>query len=110
MDVERLRESPVGHVVPISGYDSRFGEQYDYFAFVPNPLPPQLVLDAATYAALPDVFEADFLAVIRGVISGSEHGDRKAGRSENSEAAHIGPIRQDLPVRRGDGCAGVLSV
>jgi hypothetical protein len=29
MDVDKLRSSPIGQLVPISGYDSRFGEQYD---------------------------------------------------------------------------------
>ncbi len=52
MDVDRLRGSPVGQVVPISGYDPRFDETYEYFAFVPDPLPGELALDAATYAAV----------------------------------------------------------
>lgn len=49
MDVDTLRGSPIGQLVPISGYDPRFKEQYDYFAYVPYPLPPALDLDAATY-------------------------------------------------------------
>jgi Fic family protein len=57
MDVERFRGSPVGHVVPISGSDPRFGETYDHWAFVPNPLPTEVALspsarDAVTEAAL----------------------------------------------------------
>lgn len=58
MDVEKLRESPIGRLVPISGYDARFGEHYDYFAYVPEPLPAELDLGAATYAAVIDAAAA----------------------------------------------------
>jgi Fic family protein len=58
MDVDKLRSSPIGQLVPISGYDSRFGEQYDYFAYVPDPLPAQLNLDSPTYAAVIDAAAA----------------------------------------------------
>jgi Fic family protein len=54
MDVDKLRRSPIGQLVPISGYDSRFAEQYNYFAYVPDPLPAELNLDAATYATVID--------------------------------------------------------
>ena len=57
MEVERFRNSPVGAVVPISGTDLRFGENYDHWAFVPHPLPAEIELspaarDAVTEAAL----------------------------------------------------------
>jgi Fic family protein len=58
MDLDKLRDSPVGALVPISGYDSRFDEEYDYFAYVPDPLPAELPLDAATYAAVIDATAA----------------------------------------------------
>jgi len=58
MDVGKLRSSPIGQPVPISGYDSRFGEQYNYFAYVPDPLPAELNLDAATYATVIDAAAA----------------------------------------------------
>jgi Fic family protein len=58
MDVDKLRGSPIGQLVPISGHDSRFGEKYEYFAFVPDPLPAEINLDAATYAAVIDASEA----------------------------------------------------
>lgn len=58
MDVDKLQSSPIGTLVPISGYDPRFGEQYDYVAYVPDPLPPELNLDAATYAAVIDAAAA----------------------------------------------------
>jgi Fic family protein len=52
--VERFRESPVGTLVPISGFDPRFGEQYDHFAFVPLPLPVQVDLSGETWAIVSD--------------------------------------------------------
>lgn len=57
MEVERFRDSPVGSVVPISGTDTRFGETYEHWAFVPHPLPGEVDLsptarDAVTEAAL----------------------------------------------------------
>ncbi len=57
MEVERYRNSPVGIVVPISGTDTRFGETYEHWAFVPHPLPNEVELssaarDAVTEAAL----------------------------------------------------------
>jgi len=58
MDVDKLRSSPLGHLVPISGYDPRFREHYDYFAYVPDPLPAELNLEAATYAAVIDAAAA----------------------------------------------------
>ena len=58
MDVDKLRGSPIGQLVSITGYDSRFGEQYDCLAYVPDPLPAELNLDAATYAAVIDASAA----------------------------------------------------
>lgn len=58
MDLEKLRSSPVGQLVPIAGYDPRFREQYDYVAYLPNPLPAELNLDPATYAAVVDASTA----------------------------------------------------
>ncbi|TRW89238.1 Fic family protein [Mycolicibacterium sp. 018/SC-01/001] len=58
MDVEKLRQSPIGQIVPISGYDPRFREQYDYFAFVPAPLPERIRINDATYAVVIDASAA----------------------------------------------------
>lgn len=52
MDVGKLRHSPVGRPVPISGYDPRFREDYDYYGFVPDPLPESFDLDGSTYGAV----------------------------------------------------------
>jgi Fic family protein len=37
MDLDALRDSPVGQLVPISGTDAIHGD-FDYFAFLPSPL------------------------------------------------------------------------
>ncbi|GAT08568.1 filamentation induced by cAMP protein fic [Mycolicibacterium novocastrense] len=58
MDVEKLRASPIGQLVHISGYDPRFKEDYDCVAFVPDPLPVELQLEAATYNAVVDATAA----------------------------------------------------
>lgn len=58
MDLDKLRNSPIGELVSISGYDPRFSDRYDYFAYAPEPLPKQLNLEAATYAAVIDASTA----------------------------------------------------
>lgn len=37
MDIEALRNSPIGRLVPIGGHDPRLGEAYEYVAYVPDP-------------------------------------------------------------------------
>lgn len=49
MDIDALRSSPLGDLVPISGTDGRTGKHYDYFAYLANPLPKQLELSSATW-------------------------------------------------------------
>lgn len=53
MDLDALRGSPIGQLVPISGHDARRGE-YTYFAYAPNPLPTaeDLQLVPATWNAI----------------------------------------------------------
>jgi Fic family protein len=58
MDVEALRRSPIGQLVPILGHDPRIGEEYEYVAFVPDPLPDSFDLKADTYAAVIDAAAA----------------------------------------------------
>jgi Fic family protein len=48
--VERFRDSPVGTLVPINGYDPRFQESYEHWAFVPGALPDEVTLSARTWA------------------------------------------------------------
>lgn len=54
MDVEALRSSPVGNLVPIRGHDGRFREDYDHWAFVPDPLPALVDLSPATWRLVSD--------------------------------------------------------
>jgi Fic family protein len=49
MDLDRIRNSPVGELVPITGRDARHGD-FAYFAFLPNPLPDDLHLQSRTWA------------------------------------------------------------
>ncbi|HEU5416237.1 MAG TPA: Fic family protein [Streptosporangiaceae bacterium] len=51
MDVERLRHSPIGQLVPIQGRDARYGD-FAYFAYLPDRLPDDLVLESVTWAAV----------------------------------------------------------
>lgn len=57
MDLEALRASPVGQLVPISGQDERL-QEYDYFAFVPDPLPDTVQLDGPTWNKVAEASEA----------------------------------------------------
>ncbi len=54
MDETALRSSSVGAIVPISGHDGRFGEDYEHWAFVPNPLPALVDLSPATWRLVSD--------------------------------------------------------
>jgi Fic family protein len=47
--VELYKDSPVGQLVPIHGYDPRAGRNYDHVAFVPDPLPDAVDLSPATW-------------------------------------------------------------
>jgi Fic family protein len=49
---ELLRRSPVGHVIPISGHDARFGEDYEAEAFIPDDLPERVDLPASAWMAV----------------------------------------------------------
>lgn len=50
MNVDVLRESPIGQVVPISGFDQRTGERYEHWAYVPDPLPDTVSLATPTWS------------------------------------------------------------
>jgi Fic family protein len=49
VDVEALRDSPIGELIAISGTDGATGREYDHFAFLPAPLPPSIELSSATW-------------------------------------------------------------
>jgi Fic family protein len=53
MDVDRLQRSPIGQLVPIHGRDARHGD-FAYFAYMPDPLPGDLVLESMTWTAVAD--------------------------------------------------------
>jgi Fic family protein len=48
MVFESLSQSPVGKLVEINGHDRRFDRSYRHWAFIPDPLPTELVLSAQT--------------------------------------------------------------
>src|SRR6478672_94360 len=50
--MQSLASSPIGEVVPISGHDARFGEDYEVEAFVPHDLPDRIELPGATWMAV----------------------------------------------------------
>ena len=50
MLVERFEKSPVGVLVPISGFDPRFRQPFEHWAFVPHPLPEDVSLSPRTWA------------------------------------------------------------
>jgi Fic family protein len=50
MDVELIRTSPIGDVVPISGFDQRTGENYEHWAYVPESLPETVELSTPTWS------------------------------------------------------------
>jgi Fic family protein len=54
MDIGRLERSPIGRLVPISGYDARFGEDYEHWAYAANPLPSTVELSQETWAEIAD--------------------------------------------------------
>lgn len=49
MDIEEFANSPVGTLVPLKGHDGRLQQDYDYWAFLPHPLPYELVLSNETH-------------------------------------------------------------
>jgi Fic family protein len=50
MDFDRIRDSPIGDVVPISGFDERTGEGYEHWAYIPDPLPGTIELTTPTWS------------------------------------------------------------
>jgi Fic family protein len=49
VDVGALRESPIGTLVPILGTDGATGRHFEHFAYVPDPLPREVVLSSGTW-------------------------------------------------------------
>jgi Fic family protein len=49
VDLDALRSSPVGRLIPISGTDGRTGRRYNYFAYLADPIPASVDLSGATW-------------------------------------------------------------
>ncbi len=49
-----LKSSPIGTLVPISGHDGRFGEDYEAEAFVPVDLPESIDLPGSAWMTVSD--------------------------------------------------------
>src|SRR5262249_30254706 len=47
-----LLGTPIGTCVPISGFDQRFGERYETYAYVPHDLPVRLHLPQSVWLDL----------------------------------------------------------
>lgn len=58
MRVERFNNSTVGTLVAIRGFDPRFDEHYEHWAFVPHPLPEEVTLHARTWALVSEAMLA----------------------------------------------------
>jgi Fic family protein len=52
MQVDKFRDSPTGHLEPISWVDPLTGQEIAHYAFVPAPLPSDVRLQQATYKVL----------------------------------------------------------
>lgn len=48
----------MGQLVPISGFDSRIGAEYDYVAFLPDELPDEVELDHQTWLRVSEAMNA----------------------------------------------------
>jgi len=55
MDLDAIRDSPIGNLVPIAGTDPHTGRAFEHMAFQPDPLPHEVELSAGTW---PTVLEA----------------------------------------------------
>lgn len=66
MQVEKFRDSPVGRLVPVSGVDARHGA-FSHSAFVPAPLPAQIVLTQPTLLALSSADQS--LGALKGTLA-----------------------------------------
>jgi Fic family protein len=52
MDVQLIGQSPIGEVVRIAGFDQRTGDEYQHWAYVPDPLPQTVELTPATWTVV----------------------------------------------------------
>jgi Fic family protein len=50
--LKALEKSPIGTLVPISGFDQRTGSEYAHWAYLPEDLPPDVPLTSATWTTI----------------------------------------------------------
>ena len=103
MEVQRFESSPIGDVVPISGRDPRFGEDYDHWAFRPAPLPTDVNLSQETWRVLGEAMLAlgrldqagcqvpDAFVLRRGLI-------RREAQSTSALEGTVAPLEDVLEV------------
>ena len=53
MDADTIRNSPIGAVVPISGFDQRSGENYKHWAYLPDTLTDTTTHPPAIWSLVP---------------------------------------------------------
>ncbi|UGT59437.1 Fic family protein [Nocardia asteroides] len=58
MDLDAMRGSPIGQLVPTSGFDRRFAERFTCSAYLPDPLPRSLQLSTQTWSLVVDATAA----------------------------------------------------
>ena len=58
MQVDKFIDSHVGRLVPIKGHDGRLDQDFEHFAFVPNPLPATVALGQRTLKLLSEADRA----------------------------------------------------
>jgi len=58
VQVDLYASSPIGTLVPITGYDRRNDEHYEHYAFVPEPLPDSIDLEPETWLAVTEAVQA----------------------------------------------------
>lgn len=52
MDIDAIKSSPIGKLVPIAGFDQRTGEEYEHSAYLPDLLPSDVALSSATWTSV----------------------------------------------------------
>lgn len=52
MQIDQFAKEAPGRLIAVRGHDGRLGEDYDTFAFMPDPLPTDLSLQSTTWSAV----------------------------------------------------------
>lgn len=56
MDIGSFKASPIGHLMPISGYDPRLKREFNHWAFIPSALPDDVSLTTQTHSLVASAF------------------------------------------------------